>query len=446
MIIRREYENKSKMLKYIFLIITILILSSCIYIPKIPEIKDKNLAKRLDESNQYRQQRRLEANLLTLAEKEYYLLYKFQQDFIIYDEFLVKRYNYKDNSRVSAHIDESALYLAYLANRVKSLEETKYYEKAAIKIIEGIYYLDSLNQLDGYLPRYVELKNNRFIIGDDTIRTNSYAILFFAYYQAYQNFNNPQIKKLIKNHIELIVKYYLKNDLDLYTNQGVYIKYSSLKSKLLSHQLSALLIFEVANIISTDEKLKKQIQQKLKFFIKKGYKKKNKLMNVGIGPWQLSSHSSNWLNMLKLYILVLATNDEIYKTNFKNLYNILAEEDNIFFTLLYADIFRISPLEKRKIIKVLSTYPLTINNKEIINSKRAEVTLDKFPKIIKNKRYTEGKSALAIFDRPAVYFEWKNNQHRLDANFGATGNIEFSGLDFMLAYAMFLNPYISWIH
>ena len=427
------------MLKYIFLIIIILISSSCIYTPKIPEIKNQNLTERLKESDKYRQQRRLEANLLTLAEKEYYLLYKFQQNFIIYDEFLVKRYHYKDNSKVSAHIDESALYLAYLANRVTTLQESKYYEKAAMKIIEGIYYLDSLNKLDGYLPRYVELQNNRFVIGDETIRTNSYAILFFAYYQAYKNFNNPQIKHLIKNYVELIIKHYLKNNLDLYTNKGVYIKYSSLKSKLLSHQLSALLIFEVANIISTDKKLKKQIQQKLKLFINKGYKKKNKLMNIGIGSWQLSSHSSNWLNMLKLYILVIATNDEIYKTNFKKLYHILAEEDNVFFTLLYADIFPISPIKKRKIINTLSSYPITLNNQEIINSKRAGVKLDRFPKIIKNKRHTEGKSSLAIFDRPAVYFEWKNNQHRLDANFGATGNIEFSGLDFILAYAMLLN-------
>lgn len=414
-------------------------LSSCILKAKIPPINNINIEQRIEKSDKYRAIRKLEANLLTLAEKEYYLLDRFQKKFIIYDEFLVKRYNYKDGSNISAHIDESALYLAYLANRAASLKNQKNYQQAAINIVKAIYYLDNLNKLDGYLPRYVTLKDNIFTPGLETIRTNSYAILFFAYYQAYQNLQNINLKNLIENHIELIIKYYLKNDLDLHHYDGTEIKYSSLKSKILSHQLSALTIFEIANLIVTDKQLKNKIQQKLAYFYKKGYKKYNKMMRNSLGNWQFSSHSSNWLNMLKLYVLAIATNDEIYKNNFKNLYKVLQDDDNIFYDLLYGKIFPLNILQKRKIIAELNNYPISLDNHEIINSLRNEIKLDKFPKIIKNKRHIEGVKTLPIFDRPLVYFEWKNNQFRLDGNFLANGNIEYSGLDFLLAYAILLN-------
>jgi hypothetical protein len=424
----------------IFIIISLsCLLSSCVFKAKIPPIDNFTIEQRIEKSDKYRAIRKLEANSLTLDEKEYYLLDRLQKRFIIYDEFLVKRYNYKDASNISAHIDESALYLAYLANRAASLKNDQNYQKAALNIVKGIYYLDNLNKFDGYLPRYVTLKDNIFTPGSETIRTNSYAILFFAYYQAYQNFQNITLKNLIKNHIELIIKYYLQNDLDLHHHDGMEVKYSSLKSKILSHQLSALTIFEIANIIVTDKQLKSKIQQKLAYFYKKGYKKYNKIMRNSLGFWQFSSHSSNWLNMLKLYVLVIATNDSIYKNNFKNLYKILANDDNIFYNLLYDKIFPLNALQKRKIITNLNNYPISLDNHEIINSSRSKIELDNFPKIIKNKRHIEGLKALPIFDRPLVYFEWKNNQFRLDGNFAAKGNIEYSGLDFLLSYAILLN-------
>lgn len=426
-------------MKKIQLLLISLLLSSCsTYVKKIPTSNSPSLKQRIIISDAHRKARKEESETFSFSEKELYFLQRFQKKFLIKPEFLVKRYHFKDGSNISAYIDESSLYLSYLALKTKKLEFNKGFKKAAQKIIKGIYYLDSLNKLDGYLPRFVTLTNNEFIISEEPIRTNSYSLLLFSYFLAYNYFDDKEIKQMITHHTELIIKYFLKNNLVLKDPEGNKIKYSNLKSNLiLSRKLDALVLFEIANIIVQDKALKKAINSKLEYFKHKKYDHPKQIMRPSLGAWHLVSPSSHWLNIMKLYILVKATDNENYKKMFKKLYKKLKNSQNALFTLLYGDVFSLSSDELKDAFISLYNFPLALNNQEIINSSRTDISLKRFPRIIKNKRYTENKTPLPIFDRPLVYFEWKRNQYRVDGNFLSEGNIEFSGLDFLLPYALF---------
>lgn len=427
----------TQMTKINIILLTILLSSCSAYIKKIPASKTTSLSNRVTMSDAHRNARKSESETFSLAEKELYFLQRLQKKFIVKPEFLVKRYNLKDHSDISVYVDESSLYLSYLSLKAKGLNFSDGYKKAAHKIIDGIYYLDGLNTLDGYLPRFATLKEDKFIIGEEPIRTNSYSLLFFGYYMAYHTFEDVVLRNKITSHVELIIKHFISNNLVLADQNGQKIKYSDLKSNNnLSRKLDALVIFEIANIIIKDKNLKKEIAATLAYFKQKGYMKPNQIMKLSIGNWDLASSSSHWLNMMKIYILSKATNNYAYNTMFKNLYTKLDDSQNTLFTLLYGDVFPITTKDLEDTIIALQTFPLSLNNQEIINSKRTDITLKKYPKIIKNKRTTESLTPLAIFDRPLVYFEWKRNQYRVDGNFLADGNVEFSGLDYLLAYAL----------
>ena len=198
-------------MKKIQLLLISLLLSSCsTYVKKIPTSNSPSLKQRIIISDAHRKARKEESETFSFSEKELYFLQRFQKKFLIKPEFLVKRYHFKDGSNISAYIDESSLYLSYLALKTKKLEFNKGFKKAAQKIIKGIYYLDSLNKLDGYLPRFVTLTNNEFIISEEPIRTNSYSLLLFSYFLAYNYFDDKEIKQMITHHTELIIKYFLE--------------------------------------------------------------------------------------------------------------------------------------------------------------------------------------------------------------------------------------------
>jgi hypothetical protein len=105
--------------------------------------------------------------------------------------------------------------------------------------------------------------------------------------------------------------------------------------------------------------------------------------------------------------------------------------------LLYYDIYPTALSQLHYSKQILASFPLELNNNEIINSGRATVKTTKFTNIIKNKRWLETSKPLPIYARPIIYHEWKRNQFRVNGNIGANGNVEFSGLDFLLAYSIY---------
>jgi len=428
------YKIMQKIILYIALLFT---LSSCMH-GKIPHKKEQ-LSDHLVKSDELRKFRSFEAKSMNLVDKEAYFYERLKQKFIIKPEYLVKRYHVRDGSYTDAYIDESLLFLSYLALKYKETKD-KQYQKLAHKIIKGLYFLENLDGFNGFLPRYVIDQDDKYVIAKEQIKTNSYALLAFAYLISYQNFDAPIIKKLLTKQITTISKYFLDNDLNLVKPNGEDIKYAQLKAKIVtSRQLDGLAFFEAANVLVQNPEIKAEIEENLAKIYHKKYRKKNKNNHARfLGFWEFASPSSNWLNFIKLYTAIKATNDEIYKAMFEKLYFELAKEHNVFYDLLYVDIFPDTRQAKiSNIAAILHSFPLSLNNKEVLNSKRADLELKKFPKVIKNKRWVEVKNPLPIYERPLVYHEWKRNQLRVNGNFGMDGEIEFSGLDYLLAYAFY---------
>ncbi len=425
------------MRKMIRSLIFFTLLSSCIS-GKIKNT-ELDLQTRLANSSELQHYRKLEAETLSLNEKEEYFFKRLNDKFIYPEPKLVARERVNQEYG-SFYLDENILLLFYLSIKYQE-SGSELYQIQAQKIIEAIYYFDELNGFDGFMPRYLVLKDDKLTIASEHIKTNSYALLALSYYAAYQAFPSQKIKTLITKHTEIIAKYFLDNQLNLVTPNEQNIKYAALDHKfVVSRQLDGLSFFEAALAIVKEDDLKSEISLLLAEHYRPKYKKKFKpLYGELFGFWQLASPSSNWLNLLKMYNLVKITDDEIYKFMFARLYQKLADEQNIFYDLLYLDIFPDKAVSKLTLIAgYLQSFPLDLSAAEIINSHRDDIKLQKFPKITKNKRWLSAKTALPIYARPLMYHEWKRNQLRLNGNQGNYLNhVTFNGLDFLLANALY---------
>lgn len=423
------------MFKFSFILIFIIALSSCVH--GTVEYTGAIFTKKLESSEQIIKQREKEAQSLDLPAKERYFYERFLTKFIL-EPNLVKRYHLTNSNVSEAHIDESLLFLACLALRYQVTQEAKYQETAH-KIIQGLYFLENLDGFNGYLPRYVIKKGDNFMPSKEQIATNSYSLLAFAYLLAYQNFDNEKIKNMLTKHLTIITKYILEHNLELVEPDGSKVEFGKFNAKFdPSKQLTGLAFFETANVIVRNDQIKATLQDKLENLYRKKYRKKNKITYLRLfGFWDLASTSSNWLNYIKLYTAIKATNHPIYKKMFSKLYHNLAKEENIFYDLLYYDIYPTALSQLHYSKQILASFPLELNNNEIINSGRATVKTTKFTNIIKNKRWLETSKPLPIYARPIIYHEWKRNQFRVNGNIGANGNVEFSGLDFLLAYSIY---------
>jgi hypothetical protein len=425
----------------IFFKIFILSIALCSCMQQKLTYKGDLLAEKIEKDLDIKKHRALEVNSFTLEEKEAYFYQRFTQEFIKEPEFLVKRFIDQKNNYYESHLDDAAFFLSYLAVKYATHKDKKY-QDLADQILEGILYLENIDGFNGFMPRYVTGENNIISVNDVPIRTNSYAILSFAYYLSYENFDSLKIKEKIRKHYFQIIKYFLDRDLNLETPAGVDIKYASLDNKFItSRQLDGLALFEVAQKILANSSLSTEITELLDKHYRKKYRHKNKRISSNIlGFWDLATPSSNWLNFLKLYIIVKASDDEIYKNMFKKYYDTLSSEKNAFYDLLYLDVFSREILAKiSNVLASLKSFPLTVDNREIINSYNKNIKLNKFSKIRKNKRYVEAKTPLAIYMRPLTYHEWKHNQFRVNGNFSQAGDVKFSGLDYLLAYSFLEN-------
>jgi len=154
---------------------------------------------------------------------------------------------------------------------------------------------------------------------------------------------------------------------------------------------------------------------------------------------KLPTHSSDWTNFLRLQALIQASGSPEYKRALERLFRDQKGEKNPFFNAIY---LLVNPKSKKKIeleketAEYMNSFPLSLDDREIINSKR-DIDKKIFPPLIKNSFRKESKRPLLIYQRPCESHEWRKNPFRLDDNIGSKGRIAYPGIDFLLAY---------WVH
>jgi len=342
-------------------------------------------------------------------------------------------------------MDMSALMLAMLATKYHVLQKDE--DKALIsKIIDNIITADVTNGYDGFVPFKFKVKNDTLEVVSNNTHANIYVQLFFAYYQVLFYVDDENIQKQVKQHLRLILWHFIQKNYVLYDHDGGKAKYSDLSPRSLTihhnRQLSLLSLldfglFALDRHPNTDRVLVAKMISTRKQIIDLGYGDSISNLHLQFMGIELPTHSSTWLNFLKIYTGSGSSNDPLYKRAYRSLYHHYADERNPWFELIGLCVMKPSPDEVAKTVarikSILATYPLDLTDHEVINSKNANIIkADSYH--IKLKRIIETVEPLPIYQRPLNHYEWKTNQMRLDGNFHSKGQRRYTGIDYMQLY------------
>ena len=170
-----------------------------------------------------------------------------------------------------------------------------------------------------------------------------------------------------------------------------------------------------------------------------GYEEDIQSLHFKVFSLELPTHSSSWLNMLSFYNGFRTTEAEHYVTAYKNLLARYADEQNVFFLL----IGQLIDEDKNKTVleelkRKLEGFPVNPANSEIVFDDNKGIVLSEKAQYVKNIKRLEALCPVPFYRRPLKSFEWKQNQMRVDGNFTSSGNQEYTGIDYLLAYWMLI--------
>jgi hypothetical protein len=410
------------------LLLVILACSSCIGYAPIP---GDDVKQRYQASTERLEARKAKLEGVSLADKEKH-----------FDKFITEKLQRPDwmligKAQVNGnlgHIEYSALLLASYSLRYSLAPSDELYAKIH-NLVDQLIFMDKINGMDGYVAKLLISygpDNVRFDEGSET-RSNAYAHLFMGYALCYKLC--PDMRPKIKEHCTLIMDYFVKNDFKIIDHKGEEVKHSDLRDNSLSRQLDALVILETGLSIIDKEDTRQALAKQLKEW--EDYKTP-RFLELDLWVYRVPTHSSDYLIMMRLYILNLVNpDDKDYRKLLKRHYEIQQREHNPFFNAIYASVFGTGDVDLAKHKYYMDSFPTDLSRWETINSRNKDIKRKFIAPIIKNKAVAEAKEPLPIYKRPTNGIEWKRNPYRMDGNFGSNdGNVIYSGVDYLLAYWM----------
>ncbi len=423
-------KNNEFMRRLYKALIALPLISGCTHLSPIHQ--NNGLEQRIKVSQKLIETRKKEAESLSLEEKAKFFENKLD-DFFIENYALMAR-EIKESGEINAELDATTSLLPMLAFKYAVKKDPKTQELAS-KVIDGIIALDEFETYDGYIISSVSFDEKLRCV-DEKSKTLHYTQLFFAYVTANKLFDDKEIKEKIKKHTSKIADYLLKCELYLEKPNGEKISDSNIKPSTLrlsrSRCLDALVISESIKYLTNDKRFEKVLED----CVDKDYLKRIQKLQLRFLNFKIPTHSSDWLNFLRLHTLIETSASPEYKTALKKLF----EKEEVENNPLFNSIFLLSnpTYEKKEQLRkstwdILSTFPLNLTNQEIINT---GVQQKLFSQRVKNKSVPESIDALPIYMRALKWNAWKDNPYRIKGNLNSKGTKRYSGIDFLLAYWM----------
>ncbi|MCM8536087.1 MAG: hypothetical protein NE334_09140 [Lentisphaeraceae bacterium] len=412
-------------------LIIVVLLTSCHSYDVHDHYDKSELLERIKISDEGTERLRLEAESKSLSEKATYFESKILKEIHPKYKFVPKHY-YSDR-KDQLRTDMTSHLLAALAFKygvTKSSQDLKLIED----MVDTFIAADKTNGYDGFLPYKVMVKDGSLVATDNETHENIYVQLFFAYVIILRNVEDENVLQKVKSHSETILKHFAKQDFVLYTHEGEEADYSDLSltrySLYKNRKLSLLSLLDYGLLVLDDGSLKTKLLMTRKEAEDLGYEETVLSLHTAFLNREFPTHSSSWLNFLKIYNGWHSSGNEIYKKAFMSLYENYEDERNPFLELMKASLFDSSIHES--VESILSSFPLTLTSREVINSpsfKDAE-----FGNYVKIKRHRETQEILPVYQRPLNNFLWKRNPMIVDGNFESSGQTTYSGIDFLQAY------------
>lgn len=423
------------MIKYILTISLFLVFLGCRTFEATDFYNESELTARAEATQDYITQVKSKVLSMPLDEKAALFEKRILDRFHPIYKLVERQYSSKKANYVRT--DVTCHFLAALACKYGVLKQEK--DKRLIEqIIDTFLAADTANGFDGFLPYKVRIVGDKLEVVSNETHENVYVQLFFAYVTIMKYVDDIQIKNKIQRHSELILNHFANHNFVLVDDLGNTVDYSDLSPTsftiLHNRQLSLLSLLDVGLFMAENKQLLEKLQQTREQIIAMGYESSVLDLHTKLFNLEFPTHSSSWLNFLKIYNGWQASGQSIYTRAYQELYREYEDEKNPFFTLIGQSLLsQPSPRLLGEVKALLKTFPLDVTNREMINSGDPKLKILS-GNYVKLKRHFESELPLPIYRRPLNNYLWKRNQMIVDENFKSTGQVTFSGIDFLQAY------------
>jgi hypothetical protein len=263
--------------------------------------------------------------------------------------------------------------------------------------------------------------------------------VIFGYAVAYDLVGDEVLRQSIRIHVAAIADHIIDHGMTIQDVDNERTKHGDLTAGFFSEPLNALIALAVVKAAHHMTKDERYQQYYLHLVHEEGYHKR--AVKARDPWWEIFTgvnHSDNNLAFLAYYTLLRYEKDPLllgyYLKSLNRAWNVVREEGNPLFTFIY---YALSPTQNRdrrvldQALETLRLFPVERRNYRVVNSRGSNLCIS-----LRRDRFGRKQACqpVPMNRRPADVFEWKENPYRLDE--GGEGNLEFSGVDYLLPYWM----------
>ncbi len=429
-------------MRYLLGAFPVLLLTGCLTEPTFPP---PHLADRLARSHAVIENRRQEAAGGAPEEKEQYFRSRLRRDFLLHPHALVLP-SRSSNKEPEADLVVTACYLITLADRYAVTQEPTA-QTDALAVIDSLLAMDAADGLDGYIPAKVRSSAGRLVVTDDVTPAASVALLVAAYTRAAQCFDAPEPVARIQQHVALILRHLLKNDLVWRPPGREPVPGSDLRPHRArfdhDRRIDLLLLVNAGRVLLCDREHENTCArlQALHEELVDHYDYPDRIRRLDSRPslFAAPSYQYGFHNLIKLRALEALTGAKIYQDLLRRFAYEFAPARSPFFDSLAVSAGAVPKATTPVAVldatrETLEQFPLSLTSAEVINRYDPGLALRRQFR----RKPPRAVRPLPVWRRPLAPLEWTQDPLRVDSvpvyDSAIAEQTEFSGVDYLMLY------------